>query len=545
MKKKSIIVIVSICVAILVVGGIGIAVLKNNSNKSVDVYPVSSIYMEGYSEMGSSYGIVTNNISQDVVLAEKQEVSEVFVEEGQEVKEGDKLLACDTTDKQTELELKELGIRDIKNDIELSNRKLTKLRNTTPVADVPEEPVSEEPDIEDEPTTQEEEIPQKTGSAYNILDTSAEPFEGKGTSESPFRYLCTESAYISGELINVLVGYNKVGTKEKTKPKTAVFEVHKNNKEKGEVIYSWTLNSENFKPVDPHIRWSIQGYQIEEDTDDEEENSESGDAEDWDDSGEEETEDTGVIEYTQQELKDEIAEEEKALSEAQFSLKEAELEYEKLKKEIEDSVFYSKINGVVKKIDTSQQAQNGETAYIKISGSEGLYIKGGLNEFMLSEVEVGQKIMATSPETGESYEAEIKEISKYPDTSGNYWSDNLWNLSVSQYPFSAYVENAEGLVNGSDVEIKIAADSNQKQGIYIQMEYVREERGRKFVFIADENNKLKKQYVKIGTILDSWAYEVTSGLALEDRIAFPYGKNVKDGVKVKDAEESDMSSFGY
>ena len=44
-----------------------------------------------------------------------------------------------------------------------------------------------------------------------------------------------------------------------------------------------------------------------------------------------------------------------------------------------------------------------------------------------------------------------------------------------------------------------------------------------------------KQYVVTGKTLWGQAVEIVSGLSLDDRIAFPYGKNVKEGVKVKES----------
>ena len=36
--------------------------------------------------------------------------------------------------------------------------------------------------------------------AYNIIGKSAKSYEGKGTQEKPYRFLCTEKAYVTGEM---------------------------------------------------------------------------------------------------------------------------------------------------------------------------------------------------------------------------------------------------------------------------------------------------------------------------------------------------------
>ena len=57
--------------------------------------------------------------------------------------------------------------------------------------------------------------------------------------------------------------------------------------------------------------------------------------------------------------------------------------------------------------------------------------------------------------------------------------------------------------------------------------------------IADENDRLKKQYVVTGKTIYGSAVEIKSGLSESDRIAFPYGKNAVEGANV--IEESRAS----
>ena len=72
--------------------------------------------------------------------------------------------------------------------------------------------------------------------------------------------------------------------------------------------------------------------------------------------------------------------------------------------------------------------------------------------------------------------------------------------------------------------------------IYLEKAYIRAENGQSYVYIADENEKLKKQYIRTGGTV--WGYvEVKQGLSTDDQIAFPYGKAVKEGAAVKLADE--------
>ena len=161
-----------------------------------------------------------------------------------------------------------------------------------------------------------------------------------------------------------------------------------------------------------------------------------------------------------------------------------------------------------------------------------------MSELQLGEVEVGQKVYANCWESGQNVEASITEISTYPDENSNAWGRD-GNPNVSYYPYTAYIENTEGLRNGEYVDLTITATGgeDQENKIYLEKAYIRDEDGKKYVMKADKDNRLAKQYVKTGkTIWGAYA-EIVEGLTKEDRIAFPYGKSAKEGVKVKDESE--------
>ena len=190
------------------------------------------------------------------------------------------------------------------------------------------------------------------------------------------------------------------------------------------------------------------------------------------------------------------------------------------------------INGIVNGVADKDDPPSGEP-FLTVAGSEGLYVSGSLSELQLEEIQVGQKVYANSWESGQNFEAEITEISSYPLESSNAWGEG--NPNVSFYPYTAYIEDTEGLRNGEYVDLTMAA-SQESDGIYLDKAYVREEDGRKYVLKADENDRLVKQYIQTGRTIWGQAVEILSGLTLEDRIAFPYGKTAKEGVKVAESE---------
>lgn len=225
---------------------------------------------------------------------------------------------------------------------------------------------------------------------------------------------------------------------------------------------------------------------------------------------------------------------EKELRDLDLEKRRAQLTLDQMKKVTADGVVLATIDGVVKTVGDKNNPPADGSAFLTVSGSEGLYVTGYLSEFQLQSVEIGQVVYANSWDTGASFEATIQEISLYPgDGSNSYGSGNP---NVSYYPYIAYIADTEGLKNGMYVELTMSARYSEENStaIYLEKAYVREEDGRSYVLKADENNRLVKQYVETGRTLWGSTIEIKSGLAPEDRIAFPYGKTAREGVKVED-----------
>lgn len=534
-KKKIIITLVTILIiAALITGGIFAYMWYQRNNLTASVESVENLiwYYEG--ESMNSYGMVTNDFYQDVFLMDQHSIAEVYVEEGQEVAVGDPLLAYDMTMTELELEMQELEIESIKNDLVMEKRELERWRTQVPIVEIEEVPEPEEP-VEEEP---EVEIPKKdeaTG-AYNYIsgDTNSRKAKtsGKGTPENPYVILCMPGAYVEGAYLNKLASSEKLicVRLQVINPKT-----NKSVKDKYWEISSQQLASTGMT-FEEDARWSVETKQPVYD-------EEYGDI---DDVFEPEIEEPEIEEpegYTAAEIAAGIKECEKRILDLDLEKRKAELHLEQMKKVSEDGVVTATVAGVVKSVgDIDNPPQDG-SAFLTVSGSEGLYVSGSLSELMLEQVQIGQTIYANSWETGMSFEATIQEISPYPTENNNSWGEG--NPNVSYYPYVAYIANPEGLKNGEYVDLTMTAMNNnveadESSAIYIMKAYVREENGRSYVLIADENSRLKKQYVETGKTIYGEAIEIKSGLSREDLIAFPYGKTAKEGIKAEEGADYGM-----
>ncbi len=233
---------------------------------------------------------------------------------------------------------------------------------------------------------------------------------------------------------------------------------------------------------------------------------------------------------------DEVASAENEIRTLKLDLKEADLELKKMERDLKRQVIKSNINGVVKKIgDTEKPSQDG-SPMIFVAGSEGLYVKGNVSEMQLDQVQAGTVLMGYSYDSGVNFTAEVQEVSPYPSQGENGGSGN-----TSVYPFTAYIEQAEGLKNYSWAELSVDGSQNMTGDAFvIEKPFVRSENGKYYVMIDNGKGKLKKQPVTVSKIVSGYAYEITEGLSMEDKISFPYGKNVKQGAKTQEGSLEDL-----
>ena len=242
---------------------------------------------------------------------------------------------------------------------------------------------------------------------------------------------------------------------------------------------------------------------------------------------------SGDMSYTSDELTKARREAKEKLRDLELNLKESEIKIEKAEKALEKGVITASMDGVIKTAGDPESPPTDGSAFITVSGTEGLYVRSGVKESKLGTIGEGDFVTVTSWQTGGQYEAQIKSVSPYPDTTGMFDGGS----TETYYPFTAVVtDKSAEMKNGEWVEVsyKSSGPSKQSNTLTVPKAFVREEGSRKYVYKRDENNKLKKQYIITGTLSDT-GYEVLDGLRSSDWIAFPYGKSIKEGAKTREA----------
>ena len=448
------------------------------------------------------------------------------------------------------------GGSDITADSETPQQTESQTPESTTPSTEPNSPTETESESETEKET--EESPLAKTKAYQKLDYKTKYYKGSGTKKDPYVYLCKEGAEISASFMNKILGFNTDGSSRKEggvnkdgKGCYAVLQIREGDSLAGGYIKSVTINGtiDASKAYSPDVTWifssqgitkkvpDIQDPQIDDPDD-------PDDPWDPDDPGDDPFE-PGDDVYTVSELKQAIAEKEKEITELQLDIRDAEVSVKQAQRKLDEATVKATINGVVKTVGDPKVGQVDGEAFLTVTSNKGMYVKGTISEMDLGNVSVGSTINGTAQESGTPITAEITEISKYPsDSDGNYYGGDS-NPNASSYPFTAYIEDSEDLINHEYVDIQIEGNGGSGSSVYLPKALIRMENGQSYVYIEGKDKKLKKQYVRTGQTLYSTYIEVKEGVSESDWIAFPYGKAVKEGAPVKELEGSGFADQLY
>ena len=442
-KVKTIIVVLvaMVCVVGLVVGIVFGVSLYQKSKMRADVIYVSNINMGDMNNGLTSDGFVTSDKSQTVLLSKDQVIKEVYVQKGQQVKEGDKLLAFDVDSVKISIEKEKVEQNLIDVRIQKEQNEMEKLK--------------------------------QEAVASNIDEYKESNFTKKNADKS------------KDEQENDLG--NEPGNESETNS------ADKSKNDSYDELGDDSTNNSIDNPAGDSSNYGRSKEEIEKD----------------------------------------IKDHEKEIKTLEVEKKKSSLHLGQLEKEIKDGVIYAKFDGVVKKVGSVDNPLSDGSDFLVINDNEGIHVEGYLSEIQIRKVKKGQKVVVSSYENQEEeYEAKIDNIDPTP-ISGNEEIYLQGNQNVSKYKFTAFIKDSKNLKEGDGLSLTIKSDEDNKgEKLFIDQSYVRMDEGTPYVYISYKGC-LKKQYVKTGKIVDGASIEIISGLKASDRIAFPYGKNISEGVKTR------------
>ena len=562
----------------------GLTLARNAQRGNVNVYAVSDFSMSDYwGDTSQTSGMVTTDEMQKIFLSDTQKVSKVYVEEGQTVKKGDKLLSYDTTLTSLDVERAQIAYEKQVLALETSKKELERLQLA-----MDQEALQEKMDeLQAEIDKKYEE------SRKGIFDKETQPIEagkpqlltklsGDGSKEKPLYYdWNSEDALTSENLIKLLPSGKATVY--------LVLVIHEDNTTLGNIVNCCGLRLEWVSPSGGETGGETgtggEGGQTGGETGD------TGDiaGQTGDDgqivpvtpgTGEDQPEtpketvkifpaklaEAPQIEidgttdeilalqkeleelqklfeesYPKEELVKMIRDKIREISEMDVTIKLAAVNLEKVKKEVGSDTVYSELDGTIKAVRDSGSADFDKTqAVVEVSGGGGYYIEGALSELELDTVSIGETVQVSSWMTGASAEGEIVEISDYPTDNANSWSDG--NSNVSYYPFKVFVSEDADLREGDYVEMSYQNSTGSADGntLYLESMFIRTENGKSYVLVRGDHDRLEKRWVQTGRNLWGSYTQIRGGLTVDDFVAFPYGRNVAEGAGTVEATRDQL-----
>lgn len=373
---------------------------------------------------------------------------------------------------------------------------------------------------------------------YEKLDASSLPLTGKGTEEDPFVFLCSSkngAVTVLGSFFNRMAGYSEDGSRvEKEGGYWYQLEFHENdtltdfqNRKQSCTGYYLIDGSLLEKPVNMHTETDFtlaEASRYEDEIPDEP----AGPGTDAD---------TSTISRAEA-----IKIQQNRIASLKLDIQESSIKITKLEKKANKKLISSKLDGTVDYVGDSSTGTSGSSPFISVKSGEGFFVIGTVSELMLDEVTEGTKLNCVSYQSG-SFQAEVIDVSEYPSDGNSYYYGDR-NPNVSYYTYTAVVPDESIQLQDQDyLTITLESEASGNGTLVLQKAFVRTENGKSYVY-KDDNGVLKKQELSVGATVDGgYSIIVKGGITSEDKIAFPYGKNLKEGAKTKEVGMDEM--YGY
>ncbi len=599
-RKNILIGLISLVVVCAIFAGVGIVAKRANAT-TVKVIPVIDLNQSGFSDGSQSllYGEVTSSVTQKVELIQDTVVSQVYVKVGDRVKPGDQLLTYDMTLKQLELDLMKLQKQDLENKLAQARSRLESLENGGPIIDPRDDyaPMDEDEDedkafyspylkafsqlpfqvihamvsadqLNEDPISADQVTPDLPV-VYELLDYDSVPYRGTGSEEDPYCFLCTgseEGVIVKGSFFNKMAGYDETGTEKEGEASWYRLEFHEEDQiadlgrpDQSLKGYYVRQGKEVFEPDEERI-FTLEGAgqtddgeivltatpeaevsgpnpEVEE-TEEPDEDDEDWEDDDWEDDWDDDYEEPVMS------REEAIKLQRNNIQAYDLDIQKKALSISKMERELKNETVTSIMEGVVTVVGDPQTGESDGEGFIEIESDDGYYVKGTLGELMLDQMQEGDRITGIAYESGIPFTAEIREIAIYPASSqDSYFTTGLENPNVSYYPFIAHVTEDLDLQNGENAELQLNNTQKEEQGaIYLEAAMIRTEGGQYYVY-KDDNGQLVKQFVTAKKSSDGYWIVVTKGLSNDDKIAFPYGSGVKEGVKTEEGTLEELYSY--
>ena len=469
------------------------------STEPVEVSPVSYHTTYYWGDDIQYDGLVTADNMQSIFPSSTQTVTEVFVTEGQSVKVGDPLLSYDTTLSDIQLERQKIAVQQAELNLENAKKDLAQINSMKPYSPPP-------PTQPTEPSTEAlEPVPELP---YYMC--------GDGSRENPYRWVWGQDMSFDAAFVEKTFG--------ESSEVWLAFEVRDQNSLEGDLLSRWGLH------VQKDAETGALCYSFFEPDD-----APSEEKPDPDES-ENPPEDVWVDDssgFTAAEIAQMRSDKEREIRDLEVSYRIAQVEYERMQNEVENGIVYSKVDGEVIRLIDAETAQMEGSAMMVVSGGGCYYVNVSIGEYDREAYGIGTEVRVMSWMSGTETYGTVESIGDTP-TSGYYYGGG--NPNVSLYTARVAVPVDAGLTENEYVSVTFTSGEENSGKLYLDNMYIRTENGQSYVYKRDEEGNLVKVNVRTGECLWNSYTAVYGDLTEEDYIAFPYGKDVKEGAPTVEAD---------
>lgn len=554
--KKTLIIVACVAAGCGAVWG-GLTIARNAQRGDVNVYAVGDFAMTDYwGDSSNTSGMVTTDKLQKIYISQSQTVTKVWVKEGDEVRKGDPLVSYDSTLTEATVEKAKVAYDRAVANLEAAKGQLELLKK----AENKEQLEAELAKLEKQLAELKEKYDKDPSHPYDADEAVTEKEllptvtikDDDGNSHIVHYYAWTAKSVLSAEyLLGTTFGGRLRANEEKPKVVTNIVLVKRaGDKVGGGVEASWGVRvTEKYERGTGADDYKVsQDVQLVTDLPAYEDKGRT-----YEDS-EEITKLEKKIAYAQElvaasmsreELNKAIAAKTQEIKETEISNKLAKLDLDKKLRELGDGNVYAEFSGTVKTVRDATEAYNNSEAVVELSGGGGYYVSGTLSEMDLGSVKVGDTVQISSWRTGAFCEGKIVSIDDYPTQNSNNWGDG--NRNASYYPFKIFVEEDANLEPNDYVDIQYQKVSTQQQtgsSLYLQSMFIREDNGKSYVMVRNEDGRLEQRWVQTGRDLWGSYTQIRGGLTIDDYVAFPYGRDVVEGAQTKEATADQLYNYG-
>lgn len=269
------------------------------------------------------------------------------------------------------------------------------------------------------------------------------------------------------------------------------------------------------------------------------------------------------------ELQTQILTAQTTIKKDEYSIKSAKESVKTLEKNIKDATVKSKMNGLVKKINTSLEgsssddsSDDGSDDYSDSSSDDGTYmtilavgsyrVKGTVSETNAWSLSEGDPVIVRSRvDDAQTWTGKISSVKTDTEAESDdsavsdYEDDSSSGETATKYNFYVKLDDDKGLMMGQHVFVEQDDGQDEaKDGMWLPSAYIRQDGDNYYVWLAS-HNKLKLQKITVGEYdEDLDEYEVKSGLALTDYIASDTD-SLKEGMKVTKVSPEESTEGGW